>query len=87
MPEPFTEEYQVDYYKVNHKIFDEFHLVIGDHVWKFADFETAPVTKWVNGNKKAYLTNLVSQKWLLIIWKKDGILYNKGENIEEYLVI
>lgn len=53
---PFTEEYQVRYYEVNHKVFDEFDLVIGEQVWNFADFETAPATKRVNGNKKGIFT-------------------------------
>lgn len=53
---PFTEEYQVRYYEANHKVFDEFDLVIGEQVWNFADFETAPATKRVNGNKKGIFT-------------------------------
>lgn len=53
---PFTEEYQVRYYEANHRVFDEFDLVIGEQVWNFADFETAPATKRVNGNKKGIFT-------------------------------
>lgn len=53
---PFTEEYQVRYYEMNHKVFDEFDLVVGEQVWNFADFETAPATKRVNGNKKGIFT-------------------------------
>ena len=53
---PFTEEYQVRYYEMNHKVFDEFPLVVGEQVWNFADFETAPATKRVNGNKKGIFT-------------------------------
>lgn len=53
---PFTEEYQVRYYEASHKVFDEFDLVIGEQVWNFADFETAPATKRANGNKKGIFT-------------------------------
>lgn len=39
-PIMFTEEYQVEFYKANHEIFDEFADFVGEQVWNFADFAT-----------------------------------------------
>jgi beta-glucuronidase len=49
---PFTEEYQVDYYAMNHKVFDEFSNFVGEQLWNFADFETKVGLNRVQGNKK-----------------------------------
>ena len=48
----FTEEYQVDYYEMNHKVFDEIPNFVGEQLWNFADFETKQGTNRVQGNKK-----------------------------------
>lgn len=48
----FTEEYQVDYYAMNHKVFDEIPNFIGEQLWNFADFETKQGINRVQGNKK-----------------------------------
>ncbi len=55
-PVMFTEEYQVDYYKMNSKVFDEFDFVIGEQVWNFADFATSQGIMRVQGNKKGIFT-------------------------------
>lgn len=68
--EPFTEEYQVEYYQVNHKVFDEFDLVIGEHAWNFADFETAPATKRVKGNKKGIFNQVREPKMIAQYFKE-----------------
>lgn len=52
----FTEEYQVDYYKMNNKVFDSFDFVIGEQAWNFADFATGQGTVRVQGNKKGLFT-------------------------------
>lgn len=49
---PYTEEYQCDYYAMNHKVFDEMPNFIGEHVWNFADFETNVMIIRVKGNHK-----------------------------------
>ncbi len=52
----FTEEFQVDYYKANHEIVDQYPTFIGEQVWNFADFETADGLFRVQGNKKGIFT-------------------------------
>lgn len=53
---PFTEEYQVEYLKANFSVMDKKDYVIGEHVWNFADFETHPSVRRVDGNKKGVFT-------------------------------
>ena len=55
-PVMFTEEYQLDYYKMNNRVFDEFPFVVGEHVWNFADFATSQGIMRVQGNKKGLFT-------------------------------
>lgn len=53
---PFTEEYQVRYYEMYHKVFDDYPLIAGEQVWNFADFETKVGVNRVQGNKKGIFT-------------------------------
>jgi len=53
---PWSEEYQVEYLRANHEIFDKFPGVVGEHVWNFADFQTKPGIFRVLGNKKGAFT-------------------------------
>ncbi len=55
-PVMFTEEYQVDYYEMNTRVFDEFPEVQGEQVWNFADFATSQGVVRVQGNKKGLFT-------------------------------
>lgn len=55
-PVMYTEEYQVDYYKMNNDVFDEFDIVVGEQVWNFADFATSQSLLRVQGNKKGIFT-------------------------------
>jgi len=52
----FTEEYQVQYYRANHEIFDRFPHVIGEQAWNFSDFATSQSVLRVQGNKKGLFT-------------------------------
>ena len=52
----FTEEYQVEYYKTNHKVTDTLDCFIGEQVWNFADFATSQGLIRVQGNKKGLFT-------------------------------
>lgn len=56
LPTMFTEEYQVEYYRSNHKVFDEFPAFIGEQTWNFADFQTSMGIMRVEGNKKGIFT-------------------------------
>ncbi len=55
-PIMFTEEYQVEFYRVNHEVFDEYPEFIGEQVWNFADFATSQGIVRVQGNKKGIFT-------------------------------
>lgn len=55
-PVMFTEEYQSDYYAMNHKVFDEMPFFVGEQVWNFADFATIQGIMRVQGNKKGLFT-------------------------------
>lgn len=52
----FTEEYQVEYYKANHRVVDEMENFVGEQVWNFADFATSQGLMRVQGNKKGIFT-------------------------------
>ena len=52
----FTEEYQVQYYRANHEVFDRFPHVIGEQAWNFADFATSQSVLRVQGNRKGLFT-------------------------------
>ncbi|MBM2619708.1 beta-glucuronidase [Actinoplanes sp. LDG1-06] len=54
--EPWSEEYQVAYLEMNHRVFDRTDAVIGEHVWNFADFATTPGIMRVGGNRKGVFT-------------------------------
>ncbi len=49
---PYTEEFQVDYYDMNHRVFDQMANVVGEQVWNFADFETTVGLIRIQGNHK-----------------------------------
>ena len=56
VPEPWSEEYQVAFLEMNHRVFDRFDAVVGEHVWAFADFATISGIGRVGGNKKGVFT-------------------------------
>ncbi|WP_028551552.1 beta-glucuronidase [Paenibacillus sp. UNC451MF] len=55
-PVMFTEEFQVEYLRANHEVFDEFKTFVGEQVWNFADFNTSQGIIRVQGNKKGIFT-------------------------------
>ena len=55
-PVMFTEEYQLEYYRMNTRVFDEYHEVCGEQAWNFADFATSQGVVRVQGNKKGLFT-------------------------------
>ncbi|MGL5416419.1 MAG: beta-glucuronidase [Clostridium sp.] len=56
VPVMFTEEYQVEYYKANHEVADEYEEFVGEQTWNFADFQTSQGIIRVQGNKKGIFT-------------------------------
>lgn len=69
-PVMFTEEYQVEFYKANHEVFDEFPEFIGEQVWNFADFQTSQGIIRVQGNKKGIFTRDRKPKYIAHELKK-----------------
>jgi beta-glucuronidase len=55
-PQPWTEEYQIAYLDMNHRVFDRVDAVVGEQVWNFADFATTAGIMRVGGNKKGVFT-------------------------------
>jgi beta-glucuronidase len=52
----FSEEFQVEFLKEYHKVFDELDFIVGEHVWVFADFATKQELRRPGGNRKGVLT-------------------------------
>jgi beta-glucuronidase len=75
VPEPWSEEYQVAYLEMNHRVFDRFDAVVGEHVWNFADFATISGIGRVGGNKKGVFTRDRQPKAAAHVlrrrWRKD----------------
>jgi beta-glucuronidase len=76
VPQPWTEEYQVEYLDMNHRVFDRIDAVVGEQVWNFADFATTSGIMRVGGNKKGAFTRDRQPKaaaWALRRrWRGDG---------------
>ena len=72
---PWSEEYQVEYLDMNHRVFDRVDAVVGEHVWNFADFTTTSGIMRVGGNKKGVFTRDRQPKaaahYLRSRWRKD----------------
>jgi beta-glucuronidase len=53
---PYSEEYQVEFLDMYHRVFDRVDAVVGEHVWNFADFATSTTMIRIEGNKKGVFT-------------------------------
>ncbi|KAL2832319.1 glycosyl hydrolases family 2, TIM barrel domain-containing protein [Aspergillus pseudoustus] len=53
---PWSEEFQVEFLNMYHRVFDRVESVVGEHVWNFADFQTSQGITRVDGNKKGVFT-------------------------------
>lgn len=69
----WSQEYQIEYLKMYHEIFDRYDFVRGEQVWNFADFQTVETTGRANGNRKGIFTRdrqpkdgafLMRRRWL-----------------------
>ncbi|MBP7907558.1 MAG: beta-glucuronidase, partial [Lachnospira sp.] len=74
----YTEEYQVEYYEMNNKVFDEFEFVVGEQAWNFADFATSQSLLRVQGNKKGLFTRDRKPKMVAHYFR------NRWSNIPEF---
>lgn len=52
----WSEEYQIEYLDMCHRVFDAYGFIKGEQVWSFADFQTSEGIMRVNGNKKGIFT-------------------------------
>ena len=83
----WSENYQIEYLKENHKIFDKHKCIIGEQVWNFADFQTTEGIIRADGNKKGIFTRDREPKmaafYLKQRWESLPIDYkrNKEENL------
>jgi beta-glucuronidase len=75
-PIPWSEEYQVDYLDMNHRVFDRVDAVVGEQVWNFADFTTTSGILRAGGNKKGAFTRDRQPKAAAHVlrrrWRKEG---------------
>jgi beta-glucuronidase len=73
--DPWSEEYQVEYLEMNHRVFDRIDAVVGEQMWNFADFATTSGIMRVGGNKKGAFTRDRQPKaaahYLRSRWRKD----------------
>ncbi|KAL3459637.1 glycoside hydrolase superfamily [Aspergillus heterothallicus] len=56
MAVPWSEEFQVQFLGMYHRVFDRVEAVVGEHVWNFADFQTSLGVNRVDGNRKGVFT-------------------------------
>jgi beta-glucuronidase len=72
---PWSEEYQIEYLEMNHRLFDRIDAVVGEQMWNFADFATTSGIMRVGGNKKGAFTRDRQPKaaahYLRSRWNKD----------------
>jgi beta-glucuronidase len=54
--EPWSEEFQVAFLDMYHRVFDRIDAVVGEQLWHFADFATRSGISRVDGNKKGVFT-------------------------------
>lgn len=53
---PWSEEFQVRFYEMYHRVHDRVTSMVGEQVWNFADFQTSIQIFRVDGNKKGIFT-------------------------------
>jgi beta-glucuronidase len=53
---PWSEEYQIEFLAMYHRVFDRIPAVVGEQIWNFADFQTKSAIFRVDGNKKGVFT-------------------------------
>lgn len=67
---PYTEEYQVAYYEMNHEVFDSIENLAGEQLWNFADFETWTGIIRIQGNHKGIFARNREPKMVARILKE-----------------
>ncbi|XP_013419299.1 beta-glucuronidase [Lingula anatina] len=91
----FTEEYQVQFMRKYHEIFDALRkqFLAGEMVWNFADFQTDQATTRVDGNKKGVFTrqrqpkmaaHFLRDRYQGLINRRSGRTCRKSFNLSTY---
>ncbi|XP_013419250.1 beta-glucuronidase [Lingula anatina] len=91
----FTEEYQVQFMRKYHEIFDALRkqFLVGEMVWNFADFQTDQTTTRVDGNKKGVFTrqrqpkmaaHFLRDRYQGLINRRSGRTCRKSFNLSTY---
>ena len=71
----WSEEYQLEFFRIQHEVFDMFDWVVGEQPWNLCDFQTVEGVMRVDGNKKGAFTRdrqpkavayLLRERWLAI---------------------
>lgn len=52
----WSQEYQIEYLTMCHRVFDSYPFIKGEQVWNFADFQTTEGIMRMDGNKKGIFT-------------------------------
>ncbi|WP_321973301.1 beta-glucuronidase [Paratractidigestivibacter sp.] len=69
----WSEEYQLEFFRAQHEVFDMFDWVVGEQPWNLCDFQTGEGVMRVDGNKKGAFTRdrqpkaiafLLRDRWL-----------------------
>lgn len=53
---PWSEDFQVRFYEMYHRVHDRVEAMVGEQVWNFADFQTGIQIFRIDGNKKGIFT-------------------------------
>ncbi|MEE1803321.1 beta-glucuronidase [Streptomyces sp. JV176] len=86
---PWTEEYQLAYLEANQRAFDRVEALVGEHVWNFADFQTADGIHRVGGNKKGVFTrerhpkaaaHALRRRWTVLGGRKPSPAVRPGDD-------
>lgn len=66
----WSQEYQIEYLDMCHRVFDSYDFISGELVWIFADFQTTEGIMRMDGNKKGIFTRQRQPKLAAYYYKK-----------------
>lgn len=66
----WSQEYQIEYLEMCHRVFDSYDFISGELVWNFADFQTTEGIMRMDGNKKGIFTRQRQPKLAAYYYKK-----------------
>lgn len=66
----WSQEYQIEYLEMCHRVFDSYDFIVGEQVWNFADFQTTEGIMRMNGNKKGIFTRQRQPKMAAYYYQK-----------------